>query len=60
MTDLKIPFTVLQQDVATRWNSTFYMLKSLVAHKKALAVYAVEYELPATQRPPMGPWLKTC
>nr|XP_033938439.1 uncharacterized protein LOC117446386 [Pseudochaenichthys georgianus] len=36
--------TRLQQDVATRWNSTFYMLKSLVAQKQAIAAYA--YMLP--------------
>lgn len=45
---LQIPKTRLQQDVATRWNSTFYMLKSLVAQKQAIAAYAVEYKLPAT------------
>ncbi|KAK0149385.1 Zinc finger BED domain-containing protein 4 [Merluccius polli] len=33
---------------ATRWNSTFYMLKSLVAQKQAIAAYAVEHNLPAT------------
>ena len=48
MADLKIPYTQLVQDVNTRWNSTYYMLQSLVAHKKALAAYAVEYKLPAT------------
>ena len=38
----------LQQDVSTRWNSTFYMLESLLEQKRAIAQYAAEYELPAT------------
>lgn len=38
----------LQQDVATRWNSTFYMMQSLVEQKRALGAYAADYELPAT------------
>lgn len=45
---LQIPKTRLQQDVATRWNSTFYMLKSLVAQKLAIAAYTVEHKLPAS------------
>lgn len=31
-----------------RWNSTFYMLKSLVAQKQAIAAYAAGHHLPAT------------
>ncbi|XP_073470760.1 zinc finger BED domain-containing protein 4-like [Aquarana catesbeiana] len=42
------PVRRLQQDVQTRWNSTFYMLKSLIEQKRALGVYVSEYELPAT------------
>lgn len=45
---LQLPKTRLQQDVATRWNSTFYMLKTLVAQKQAIAAYTVEHKLPAS------------
>ncbi|KAJ8349041.1 hypothetical protein SKAU_G00276300 [Synaphobranchus kaupii] len=38
----------LQQDVSTRWNSTFYMLESLLEQKHALATCAADYDLPAT------------
>ncbi len=38
----------LQQDVATRWNSTFCMMQSLLEQKLALATYAADYTLPAT------------
>lgn len=38
----------LQQDVSTRWNSTVYMLQSLMEQRRAIGVYAAEYELPAT------------
>lgn len=38
----------LQQDVSTRWNSTFYMMESLLEQKRALATYAADYDLPAT------------
>lgn len=41
----------LQQDVATRWNSTFYMLTSLLQQKRALAAYAVDFDLPAFLSP---------
>ncbi|XP_061128956.1 zinc finger BED domain-containing protein 4-like [Syngnathus typhle] len=37
-----------QQDVRTRWNSTFYMLESLFAQKRVLAAYSADHELPAT------------
>lgn len=37
-----------QQDVSTRWNSTFYMLDSLLVQKRVLAAYSADYELPAT------------
>ncbi|XP_077083328.1 zinc finger BED domain-containing protein 4-like [Siphateles boraxobius] len=38
---------MLQQDTPTRWNSTFYMMSSLIAQKRALGAYGAEYELPA-------------
>ncbi|XDV20072.1 hypothetical protein PO909_025454 [Leuciscus waleckii] len=38
---------MLQQDVATRWNSTFLMMKSLLDQKRALGVYGADHELPA-------------
>ena len=40
----------LQQDVSTCWNSTFYMMESLLEQKRALAIYAADYDLPATLR----------
>ncbi|XP_060761342.1 zinc finger BED domain-containing protein 4-like [Neoarius graeffei] len=40
------PIKKLRQDVPTRWNSSFYMLQSLLEQKLALASYAAEYELP--------------
>ncbi|XP_041843803.1 zinc finger BED domain-containing protein 4-like [Melanotaenia boesemani] len=42
------PTKRLQQDVSTRWNSTYYMLVSLLEQKRALGVYAADHELPAT------------
>lgn len=38
----------LQDDIPTRWSSAFYMLKSLVSQKQALATYTVKHKLPAT------------
>lgn len=38
----------LQQYVPTRWDSTYYMLSSLMEQKHALGAYAADYELPAT------------
>ncbi|XP_029964349.1 zinc finger BED domain-containing protein 4-like [Salarias fasciatus] len=37
-----------QQDVTTRWNSSFYMLQSLLEQKRALAAYGAEHEVPAS------------
>ena len=37
-----------QQDVQTRWNSTYYMMQSLLEQRRALAMYATDYDLPAT------------
>ncbi|XP_060764433.1 zinc finger BED domain-containing protein 4-like [Neoarius graeffei] len=41
----------LQQDVPTRWNSTFYMMTSLLQQKRVLAAYAVDFDLPAFLTP---------
>nr|XP_054592602.1 zinc finger BED domain-containing protein 4-like [Nothobranchius furzeri] len=38
----------LVQDVQTRWNSSFYMVKRLLTEKRALCAYAADYNLPAT------------
>lgn len=42
------PTKRLQQDVSTRWNSTLYMLQSLLEQKRALSAYAADYDLPST------------
>lgn len=42
------PSKRLQQDVSTRWNSTYYMLCSLLEQNRALGIYAADFELPAT------------
>ncbi|XP_070410531.1 zinc finger BED domain-containing protein 4-like [Nothobranchius furzeri] len=38
----------LVQDVQTRWNSSFYMVKRLLTEKQALCAYAANHNLPAT------------
>ncbi|XP_070397996.1 zinc finger BED domain-containing protein 4-like [Nothobranchius furzeri] len=38
----------LIQDVQTRWNSSFYMVKRLLTEKRALCAYAADHNLPAT------------
>ena len=45
---------MLQQDVTTRWNITFYMMKSLLDQKCALDVYGADHELSA-QGKSVGP-----
>uniref|UniRef100_A0A671P1N0 BED-type domain-containing protein n=1 Tax=Sinocyclocheilus anshuiensis TaxID=1608454 RepID=A0A671P1N0_9TELE len=45
---MDLPPKRLKQDVNTRWNSTFYMMQSLLEQKRALAAYAADYELPVT------------
>ena len=35
-------------DLQTRWNSTLYMLRSLLEQKMPLSVFASEHTLPAT------------
>ncbi|KAJ8380963.1 hypothetical protein SKAU_G00017410 [Synaphobranchus kaupii] len=46
--DLKMPVKRLQQDVQVRWNSTHYMLQSLLEQKRSLSVYAADHNLAAT------------
>lgn len=36
----------LIQDVATRWNSTLYMLERILEQKQALNTYAMEHDIP--------------
>lgn len=43
-----IQIIVIIYDVQTRWNSSLYMLQSLLEQKRALSVYAAERTLPAT------------
>ncbi|RXN15512.1 zinc finger BED domain-containing 4-like protein [Labeo rohita] len=43
-----MPSKRLQQDVATRWNSTYYMLQGLLEQKRVLAAYMTDHDLPAT------------
>ena len=40
--NMELPKHRLKQDVATRWNSTLYMLESILGQKMALAVYAAD------------------
>lgn len=43
---LSQPIKRLQQDVQTRWKSTYYMLQSLMEQRRALGVFGSEHELP--------------
>lgn len=43
--DGSIPQHAIIQDVATRWNSTYYMLERIQEQKLALAAYAAQQEL---------------
>ncbi len=47
-TELGLSKKMLQQDTPTRWNSTFYMMSSLLVQKRALGAYGAEFELPAS------------
>lgn len=38
----------LKQDVKTRWNSTYFMIESLLEQKRALSAYAADHDLPTT------------
>ncbi|XP_042617371.1 zinc finger BED domain-containing protein 4-like [Cyprinus carpio] len=42
------PSKRLQQDVSTRWDSTYFMPQSLVEQRRALGAYAAEHDLSAT------------
>ncbi|KAI4812432.1 hypothetical protein KUCAC02_023820, partial [Chaenocephalus aceratus] len=44
--DLHMPTQRLQQDVSVRWNSTQYMMLSLLQKKRPLGVYAADHDLP--------------
>ena len=44
--NLALPQHKLKQDVPTRWNSSLYMLQSVVEQKMALAAYATEHDIP--------------
>ncbi|XP_035769102.1 zinc finger BED domain-containing protein 4-like [Neolamprologus brichardi] len=39
------PARRLQQEVQTRWNSTFYMIQTLIEQKQALGIFVSEYGL---------------
>ena len=41
---LGLPPHCLQQDEPTQWNSTLYMLQSIIEQKMALAAYSSEHE----------------
>lgn len=38
----------LLQDVRTRWNSTYFMIESLLEQKRVLSAYAADHDLPTT------------
>ncbi|XP_065111239.1 zinc finger BED domain-containing protein 4-like [Paramisgurnus dabryanus] len=38
----------LQQDVKTRWNSTYLMIQSLLEQKRVLCAYIADHDLPST------------
>ncbi len=46
--EMNMPPKRLQQDVKTRWNSTYFMIESLVEQKRALSAYTADHELPTT------------
>lgn len=41
------PLKHLQQDVKTRWNSTYYMIQSILEQKRTLCAFAADHELAA-------------
>lgn len=43
---LNLPIHTVMQDVATRWNSTFYMLERFVEQRKAIALYCISRNQP--------------
>ena len=40
-----VPQHCLQEDVHTRWNSSLYMVKSVIEQEVSLAAYAMETEI---------------
>lgn len=46
--ELKMDVKRLQQDVQVRWNSSLYMLQSILEQKQPLLLYAGSYNLPTT------------
>ncbi|XP_059201115.1 zinc finger BED domain-containing protein 4-like [Centropristis striata] len=46
--EINQPAKRLQQDVQTRWNSTFYMIQSLIEQKRPLGIFVSEHGLPDT------------
>ncbi len=45
--EFQMPLNRLQQDVKTRWNSTYYMIQSILEQKRTLCAFAADHELPA-------------
>jgi len=45
--EFQMPLKRLQQDVKTRWNSTYYMIQSILEQKRTLCAFAADHELPA-------------
>ena len=43
--NLSLPPHRLKQDEPTRWNSTLYMIQSIIEQKMALAAYSAEHDL---------------
>lgn len=46
--DLQMPTKRLHQDVATRCNSTYYMVESLLEQKRSISAYGADHDLPVT------------
>ncbi|KAI2661002.1 Zinc finger BED domain-containing protein 4 [Labeo rohita] len=38
----------LQQDIRTRWNSTYFVIESLLEQKRVLSAYAADHDPPTT------------
>ncbi|KAI4808665.1 hypothetical protein KUCAC02_000713 [Chaenocephalus aceratus] len=49
-----MPTQRLQQDMSVRWNSTQYMMLSLLQQKRPLSVYAADHDLPCM--PSVNQW----
>ncbi|KAG7479494.1 zinc finger BED domain-containing protein 4-like [Solea senegalensis] len=43
-----MPTKRLHQDVATRWNSTYHMVESLLEQKRSISAYGADHDLPVT------------